>query len=438
MGGAVWLGLILMTGCGGSTRGHLPGPNTSSGGSESAGMAGDGAAGEAAGPAGSGVGGRAPFDRNHVPCQATSDCPMGATCETGHCNCPASLPDACSGNARDPSAEVKDWVCTSLRVDASNCGACGNACEESAACTTGACSESAQVVSAVTGCVGKFEDHADVRLAVSDNQLFWTDSMAGSVQALGLPDGEAVPLATAELNPRWLVVDAAGVYWTTEGNAAGGAPSIMKRTLPLRAPDVSITLLSLEPGSQIEGLAVQGGTLYYALGHDVYALSTDEATPGNVVVGTAGGLPRGLALTDTRVIWTTEERGAIGSDDLAAGSNDYLELAAGQNNVVWPDLAASGSYAYWADGQRLMRSSVKGDTTAERIAQAASAVTALVVGDRNAYFADDSGGISRHGLSPGDEPATPLALAQFDVTALALGDGMIYWESECEIRRAAF
>jgi hypothetical protein len=401
-------------------------------------MADGGAPGSASGAAGSGVGGRPIFDRDHVPCQGASDCPMGATCDAGHCSCPVALPDACSGRPADPAAEVQDWVCTSLRIDSSNCGACGVVCEDGAACALGQCSPSAQMVSAVMGCSGKFQDSASVRLVGLDEQLFWTDSEAGTVQAIGLADGKDAVVAAAQTNPQWLAADAAGVYWTKASGVADVGPAIMKHVLPVRESDAPVQLITFPAGSQIEGLAVQDGVLYSAVGHGVYALSTNEKEPGNTMVGTASGLPRGLAVNKTRVIWTTEERGAIGSDDLAPGASAYRELALGQNSVLWPDIAARGAYAYWANGQTLMRSSLAGDQTPEQVTSTGSTITALVLSEDNAYFAEESGRISRHPLLPDEEPATVLALAQPEVTALALGGGMIYWESECEIRRVAF
>ena len=342
--------------------------------------------------------------------------------------CPVQTPDRCPGPGGAPE------VCVALDSDPTSCGRCGVACEPQAACAAGVCAEPPVELMAAKGC-------GDVRLALDGSSLFWTEQASGRVRSIALEGGPITEVASEQLAPRQLAVDAGGVYWVNQGDGTTGSSSVMKAPLPLAAPPFA--LVSAPATDPITGVALESDKLYYGLGHDVHAISTDENADGDVIVGVAfarndtrepDGVPDALSVHDGRVYWIVTDVGSVESDDILPGSDGLPRIAHGAQ--MWPnDLGFAGAYVYYTAFESLF--AAKADSPAVAVASSNdySPLSAFAVNAENGYFADQGGHISRHGvglpLAPTFEPtpSAQLVRGQGNVTAVVLDAKHVYWAS---------
>ncbi|HVJ14722.1 MAG TPA: hypothetical protein VM686_04750 [Polyangiaceae bacterium] len=392
------------------------GASGGSGGDGAGGTAGDAGSSGTAGSAGSGGG-------------CATECPMGGFCLMGECKCPADKPDIC------------DNTCVSLAGDPDHCGVCTTACEPGAACVASACGDPPTELVAGTGC-------GVMRLAVFGTDLYWTEADSGKVRTIPLAGGTATDVATDQLKPISIAVDADGVYWSNEGDTSADSSTVMKQALPLSAdpPLVLATGTATEPESPvIKAIAVADSTLYYTLVHEVHAISTDEAETADDVVGQAtnldigpegAGYPSGLALEDMYVIWTTGVRSGVERDTLAAGLDGYLELGESQGDMVFADIFTDGTNAYWATGSSIRYVSLE-KTVGENVEDVTTTpdfenVTTLTIDATNVYFSND-GYVFKAPLTGGD--AVMIARGQMAPTSMVVAGSTLYFAtSDCAIR----
>lgn len=290
-------------------------------------------------------------------------------------------------------------------------------------------------------------DCGSVRLALTATHVYWTESASGRVMRVPLAGGAASEVATGQTAPGDITVDAGGVYWVNYGDTEPNSSRIMKKALPLTADEPLTLKQPLNVNEKILALALRAGKLYYALGHDVHAISTDPAEPLDAVVGTAinydinpagdpDGYPAGLAVTNESVCWTTDLRYGVECDDIEPGIAGYSELADSQGSLLLPDIAADGTFVYWVNGDQLERA--RADTLGEFRVTAtddSTPIAAFAINTSQVYFASESS-ILKHGVAPTDPevPASVLAAGQTQVTALALDKVRAYWASGCAIR----
>jgi hypothetical protein len=294
-----------------------------------------------------------------------------------------------------------------------------------------------------------------VRLALDAGQLYWTERDSGRVASMSIAGEDPVELATAELSPSQIAVDAAGVYWFDAGNGSAGSSKVMKAPLPLgSAPPVAlVTAPGIEP---VTGLPVADGKLYYGLGHDVHAISVDATDTSDVVVGVAyarmdtrepTGVPNGISVHDGRVYWVVTDVGSIESDDLLPGPDTSPRV--GHSGEMWPDdLGFAGAYVYYAAFESLYAAQAGQPALAVASSTESGNLMAFAVSESTAYFGHESGALYRHELTmpaTTNSQATPslrLARDQGSVTSVVLDADSVYWASVaasggCVIRKAA-
>jgi hypothetical protein len=360
-------------------------------------------------------------------CEAAEDCPTDAFCKQGFCACPLDLPDFC------PDPDNLPGACVSRQSDPKNCHLCDRACAQGAACNQGSCSGAPTVVASTSEC-------GEMRLVVQGPNLYLSKPLTGEVKAISLAGGDMLDLASLQDTPTQIVADADGVYWVDQGNGTVGSSKVMKKPLPLTdgEPIVLVTSPSQAP---LPALAVQGKKLYYALGHDVHAVSTDPAQAGDVIVATAtnydveppqpAGDPAALWVTAAgAVCWTTAFRNGVESDGVEAGNDaGYSELAQSVGSLLLSTVYCSTNFAYFANGERLQRSSGLPFDLAQT--PKGDAITAFAIGAGSAYFAGQAGAVYRQALDADvDVPPTALAMNQSVVTAIALDDQRVYWATD--------
>jgi hypothetical protein len=403
--------LAALVGCGSSKEAPiLPGPSS--------------AGSFATGGSGTNTGG------GSAPAQAGS---------AGSSGCPDYAPNQCPGPAAD------QLVCVSLLSDPEDCGKCGAACEPQATCDQGLCSTPPKELT-------KAEKCGDLRLALAGSQLFWTERQSGRVRAMPVAGGTVTEVASGQLSPNRLSVDGSGVYWVDAGDGTSGSSKLMKAALPLGDPPVT---LRTAPGTDaFIGVAVDNGRVYFGLGHDVHAISTDASDATDVIVGVAfarndtrmpDGVPEGLTVHDGRVYWVVSDVGSVESDDLLPGSDGLPRV--GHSGQLWPnDLGFAGGYVYYAAFASLYAAQTDMPAIAVASSLDDSELAAFAVSETDGYFADVGGHISRHALAlpaaPDFQPTPSRALArdQGKITSVVLDATHLYWASvdetsaDCAIR----
>lgn len=421
-----------------------PVPPPSGGGSAAAGSSGNAggslasAAGGASGSAGAMAG---------TSCVKTADCTtQGAICKASACACPSDVPTICGVGT--------EAACVAVLSDPGNCGVCGAQCDDGASCVAGKCGPKPAELLRADGC-------GSMRLVVAGSNLYWTESQSGKVRAMPLAGGPAADVATGQAAPSMLVADDKAVYWINQADVAGMS-KIMKALVggPVVAP-VTLKTATVAAPDKIAAIAVGGGKLFYTLGHDVHAISTDETSiTGDTVVGTAinkdvsppveSGEPSGLALSGKDIVWTTANRQGVERDDTDAGMGGYVELGQSQGGLLLSDIALDATYAYWANGQSFVRNKLAATAPIPDGAILVTPsfdndITAFAINATHVYAATAAGQLLKHSLipqaNPNDDstavPAVDLARDQGAPTSVVLDATRVYWATkDCTIRSA--
>jgi hypothetical protein len=290
----------------------------------------------------------------------------------------------------------------------------------------------------------------DVRLARLGDQLFWTERQSGRVRAMSTTGGAVTDIAVGEVAPNRLAVDESGVYWIDAGDGSSGGSKLMKAALPFgEAPVALRTAPPSDPAVAIDakvafvGVAVASGKVYYGLGYNVHAISTDPADTSDEIVGVAfarndtrmpDGVPDGLTLHNGRVYWVIADVGSVESDDLLPGTDGLPRVA--HSGGMWPnDLGFAGDFVYFAAFASLYAAQPNVPAVAVASSADDADLAAFAVTATDGYFADQAGGLSRHALAlpaaPDFQPtaAVPLTHGQGKITSVVLDDTHVYWAS---------
>ncbi len=420
------------------------GPTASpTGGSSSTG--GNAAGGSSSGSGGMSTGGAtAGSTGSGMACTVTKDClGTGFFCKMGMCACSADVPDVCGSGAMG--------ACVNKMSDADNCGACGTKCDAGATCVAGKCGAKPTELTKADGC-------GSMRIAIQGTTLYWTEKMSGKVRSMPVAGGAAVDIATAQVSPSAIAVDAKGVYWLAGGDGMGGGKKIMKLALPFVAPGTPEELKA-STTDMIFGIAVAADKLYYTLANDVHQISTDKAVAADIKVGTAvnydppapkiEGNPHGVATNGTLLAWTdVGDRNGVEGDDVMAETDPltdkagYAELAQSVGALKW-DIAVDATYAYWIDGQNFVRNKL---TAATPVPDLPIMVTdkgdlnTFAINAMSVYGATTENKILKHSLmAPTDEKTvvlpTAIARDQMSPTSVVVDAAKVYWSTaDCAIR----
>lgn len=425
--------------CGGSTKVERPGPTPpGAGGSKPAASgAGGSTAGEAGAPSGaapSEVPGAAGFHGDDL-CTTTADCIPGGVCQAGLCACSAVEPELCL------SLEDGARRCVSTESDEEHCGQCGVACPSGAACVRGLCR------TAPTQLI-KTNDCGPIRLAVQDAMLYWTERDSGRVSAMPVSGGPVKQLASEQARPSQIAADASGVYWLTLGEAGVESRQVLKQALPLTG-DPPVALVTAPIDQPIGAIAVRNGKLYYALGHDVHAISVNPGDTEDVIVGTSANredvliddATTGLAVDDALVAWSGCCRYMVERDDLAPGGSGYLGLVEDPGQLLLPDVASDGAYIYFADGGALWRVSnyAPQNIVGVIFERDSFQLTAFAVGEAMIFAGSYAGELLARSTLPTIDPPHVLATEQTGPTSIVISGGTVYWATDnCALRSLAF
>jgi hypothetical protein len=274
----------------------------------------------------------------------------------------------------EASSDVRDECGANLENDPGNCGSCGHDCL-GGTCSSGQCQPvtlisgevplflletpgklfwtgstgvRACVLPGCQGSVQTFASGSSLGLAATASNLYWTDSIAGSVSAcdFSLPTC-AIPtsIATATPGASFLVIGATSIFWTERtGNRimradlGGGNAGAVASGGPIQSPT---------------GIAIQASNLYFSnydnasAGQGVMTLSTSGGNPASFA---SGSTVEQVLTTASGVFFSingskTTNDGAIGRCDLD-GSN----CAAFAPARPFPrGITSDGTSLYWTD-----------------------------------------------------------------------------------------
>jgi hypothetical protein len=290
-----------------------------------------------------------------------------------------------------------------------------------------------------------------VRLALAGGELYWTERQSGRVRAIAITGGDVTELASGQVGPRQIAVDDSSAYWFTAGDGSAGSSQVV--SLPRTGAAAPTVLKTTDATEQIVSLAVDAGQVYYGLGPNIHAISADPGKTDDVIVGIAfargdtrmpDGIPDGLAVHDGRVYWVVADVGSVESDDLLPGSDGMPRV--GHSGELWPnDLGFAGGYVYYAAFASLYAAQANMPAIAVGSSTNDATLGAFAVNEHDGYFADEGGGISRHGLAlpaaPDFQatPSVPFAAGQGNVTSVVLDESRLYWaavdaQGACAIR----
>jgi len=225
-------------------------------------------------------------------------------------------------------------------------------------------------------------DYAGSGIAVNSSAVFWTAD-DGKVRTLPVQGGLQTTLASREVGPNGIALDAVNAYWIDYGSGGvvkeplGGG---MRTTLTSqkgiyiavddanvywtndavmkvpKAGGLPVTLATGDLTLSKHGVAVNSTDVYWAEFNYACAGTDQPCNPGlgrvmRVPVG--GGTPsvvasrqsgaNSIALDATHVYWTSYNDGTVMKVPLAGGTP--TTLASGQ--VAMNDLTADGTSVYW-------------------------------------------------------------------------------------------
>jgi hypothetical protein len=195
-----------------------------------------------------------------------------------------------------------------------------------------------------------------VSVKVDGVNAFWIDADRASVARCPLPScaGGPITLATGPAAWRSLSLDDQRAYWLAAGPVPNYSRAILYRADKDQIDGGPAKVADELPGAT--GILVKGSTLYMTLDGPL----PDSGLPrdGRVVklalrtnlqfpLATGQGQPRGLALDEINVYWTTWGDGSIRRCAIAGCNDEPTTLVTGQNQPVGP--AVTGDAIYWTE-----------------------------------------------------------------------------------------
>lgn len=332
-------------------------------------------------------------------------------CPGGACTCPA-------GTAACNAACVAD-----VSVNPDNCGACGHACASTSVCSKGQCIDSL------------FSNLSNPSaVAVDITSLYFTDADVGTVMKAPLSGGPPVAVATGQVNPGFMTVDATKIYWANVGTAASdwADGSIMMVSVSGGMP---VTLASAQ--NHLTGIAVDATNVYWASGGTTKnqfadgALLTVPLSGGTPVTLAAKQVsPYGIAVDATNVYWInlgTSKFGGLVNDGsvmkMALSGGAPTTLASAQPAPL--AIAVDATSVYWATSGAVSKVPMGGGKPII-LASAQSQPFQIVVDSSSVYWTNTRGGSLVKVPLNGGAPLT-LAAGQNYALGIALSSSDVFW-----------
>ncbi|WP_437275763.1 hypothetical protein WME90_31545 [Sorangium sp. So ce375] len=301
-----------------ATGGSGPGSTASAGGGEG-GASGDGGA---AGVGGQGAGGAAG---------------VGAgTGGSGGVGPIIDEPPVCGDVYVDCDADEENGCEVNVRNDALHCGSCPVVCD--GICRDGTCAGASVHVSGL---------EEPRYIAVSNGTVFWTNGERGMVRQMTLGEAAAVNIATGQVLPADIKVDATHVFWANQGVSGMNDGQVVRARIGGQEAPVVIAAGQSDPF----GVALDDEFVYWTnreRGGSVVRARKDSDGNGQLtVISNRGGTTHALAVDETNVYWTVrDEIGRVMSAPKdSTGEGPFTTLATDQGEVR--EIAIDATHVYW-------------------------------------------------------------------------------------------
>jgi hypothetical protein len=140
-------------------------------------------------------------------------------------------------------------------------------------------------------------------IAVDADNVYFTTYGGGKVKKVPIGGGAVTILAQGLNAPCYIAVSGGNVYWANYGDG-----TVQMISTSGTAPGTPTTLATDLAGDNANGIAVSGGTVFYAASNDpgdIYSVSAAGGTPTAIASGQDD--PWGLATDGTNVYWTDND-----------------------------------------------------------------------------------------------------------------------------------
>jgi hypothetical protein len=218
-------------------------------------------------------------------------------------------------------------------------------------------------------------------VAVDATSVYWItygsveNPVNGTVMKAPLAGGPATTLASGQSGPMSMAIDATSVYWVNAGDVTAGA--VVK--VPLDGGEPTTLVAGPQP---FRDIALDAQNVYFTtVDGDVLKAPLDGGTPTTLATGTVN--PGGLAVDATHVYWS--EGGSVHSVPLDGGPSATLTPISGAST-----LAVDATSIYWssaAGGSELMKTPASGGS-AVLVATVAQGLGAIEVDSTSVYWVD--------------------------------------------------
>jgi hypothetical protein len=269
-----------------------------------------------------------------------------------------------------------------------------------------------------------------------------------------------VTLASGQMCPWGMAIDATSVYWTDCGDPTGGTVQKVSKT--------DGAIVTLASGDVLSGITVEGSNVYWVArtadeSGEIKTVPVAGGTP--TVVAAQSGAPSHIVADASYVYWGELNGGGVmkaplggGAATMVAPATSAFQIALGDTAVFWMDapglmtapktggasmslasafvpsptagLAVSATTVYFSAGAR-NGSGVSdvpiggGPVTPVAGTPASIGGGPVAIDATRVYWADMSGAVYAAPLSGGT--ATLLATGQDNVDAIAVDDSAVYW-----------
>ena len=274
-----------------------------------------------------------------------------------------------------------------------------------------------------------FAGTTDVRaIAQDDANVYWADTGAWTIDAIGKSGGAQVVLAQGEYASGLAVSDGL-VYWDDAVTIA---------TVPTTGGTVQTLASSTTPAFKW-AIAVAAGVAYWVTSADTFVWRDDGSPTGEVVADVGEQGADALAATATDVFWVSFASATLSRYSIANATTTTLATPpAGQSmavvtdgvNVYWTDVTIDGAHEMTIYGVPIAGGGAAALATIP-LGQCFKCWASLATDGAFVYFTDgaedDGGTIGKVPISGG--PVTILANHQDVPLTLAVDDACVYWSN---------
>jgi hypothetical protein len=141
-------------------------------------------------------------------------------------------------------------------------------------------------------------------IVVDAANVYWTDTVAGTVQKVPLGGGSPTTLARGQ-SPSAMALDSSNLYWT---NFNEDGPGAMLMKVPIAGGNVTALASGLRTPY---GIAVDAANVYWTSNFAVMSVSKEGGSPTTLFPASAYLAPFDVAVDTTSVYWTDFITGAL-------------------------------------------------------------------------------------------------------------------------------